>query len=77
MAKKDIHPEMHDLNVVLADGTKFVVQSTHGKEGDTMRLDVDPTNHPAWRTDQNTFLNANNDRVSKFNKKYGDAFGAK
>ena len=74
MARKNIHPEMHEVSIVLADGTNFTVKTTHGKEGDVIKLDVDPTNHPAWRSEQGTFLNANNDRVSKFKKKYGDAF---
>ena len=75
MSKKDIHPDMHTVTVVLNDGPKMNVMTTYGKEGDTMKLDVDPTNHPAWKSEQGTFLNTNNDSVSKFKKKYGDVFG--
>ena len=74
MAKKNIHPETHSVNIVLSDGTSFSVKTVWGKEGDTMKLDVDPTNHPAWKLEQGTFLNTNNDMVSKFNKKYGNIF---
>lgn len=75
MSKKNIHPVMHTVVVVLNDKTEIKVMTTCGKENDVMKLDIDPTNHPAWRTDQSTFLNVNNDRVSKFKKKYSGMFG--
>ena len=77
MSKKGIHPETHSVEVVLADNSSFKIETTWGKEGDVMKLDVDPTTHPAWKTDQGTFVNTNNDRISKFKKKYGGAFGNK
>lgn len=77
MSKKDIHPELHSVSVVLNDGTKFDVMTTYGKDGDTMKLDIDPTNHPAWRSEQGTFVNANNDSIAKFKKKFGNVFGNK
>ncbi|MBL0942120.1 MAG: 50S ribosomal protein L31 [Alphaproteobacteria bacterium] len=46
--KKDIHPNYHKINVVMTDGTSFETRSTYGKEGDTLRLDIDPKTHPAW-----------------------------
>lgn len=46
--KKDIHPKYHTIKVVMTDGTEFETRSTYGKEGDTLRLDVDPKTHPAW-----------------------------
>jgi large subunit ribosomal protein L31 len=46
--KKNIHPKYHTINVVMTDGTSFQTRSTWGKEGDTMRLDIDPNSHPAW-----------------------------
>lgn len=46
--KKDIHPDYHTINVVMSDGSTFQTRSTYGKDGDTMRLDVDPLTHPAW-----------------------------
>ncbi|MDR2077819.1 MAG: 50S ribosomal protein L31 [Rickettsiales bacterium] len=74
MAKKNIHPECHSVNLLLSDNTKIVVESVWGKEGDTMKLDIDPTNHPVWNRDKNTFVNVNNSQVLKFKKKYGSAF---
>lgn len=74
MTKKDNYPEYHTVNVVLTNGEKFEVQTSWGKENDVLKLDVDPMNHPAWKKDQGTFLNANNDRVSSFKKKYGNIF---
>ena len=46
--KKDIHPQYHAIQVVMTDGTTFETQSTWGKPGDVMRLDIDPKTHPAW-----------------------------
>jgi len=46
--KKDIHPDYHTITVVMTDGTEFPTRSTWGKEGDVLRLDIDPTSHPAW-----------------------------
>ncbi|MEQ8165083.1 MAG: 50S ribosomal protein L31 [Alphaproteobacteria bacterium] len=46
--KKDIHPNYHEINVVMTDGTTFTTRSTWGKPGDTMKLDVDAKTHPAW-----------------------------
>lgn len=74
MSRKDIHPELHSVSVVLNDGTKFVVMMACGKDGDTMKLDIDPTNHPAWRSEQGPFVNANNDSITKFKKKFGNVF---
>jgi large subunit ribosomal protein L31 len=59
---------------MLSDGRKIPVESTWGNEGDIMRLDVDPTNHPAWRNGQSTFINVNNEGMVRFMKKYGAVF---
>ena len=48
MAKKDIHPDYHNITVLMTNGTKFQTKSTWGKEGDIMTLDIDPLTHPAW-----------------------------
>ncbi len=46
--KKDIHPDYHDITVVLTEGSEFKTRSTYGSQGDTLRLDIDPKTHPAW-----------------------------
>ena len=46
--KQNIHPEYHEINVVMTDGSSFTTRSTYGKPGDTLRLDIDPRTHPAW-----------------------------
>jgi large subunit ribosomal protein L31 len=46
--KKGIHPDYHEINVVMTDGSSFKTRSTMGKAGDTLRLDIDPKSHPAW-----------------------------
>ena len=46
--KKGIHPDYHEINIVMTDGSTFKTRSTYGKPGDTLRLDIDPKSHPAW-----------------------------
>jgi large subunit ribosomal protein L31 len=66
--KANIHPEYHEINVVMTDGTKFKTRSTWGKEGDTLNLDIDPKSHPAW-TGVHRLLDSGG-QLAKFNKKF-------
>lgn len=66
--KKDIHPEYHEITVVMTDGTEFKTRSTYGEPGDTLRLDIDPKTHPAW-TGQHRLVDTGG-QVAKFNKRY-------
>ena len=67
--KADTHPEYHTINVVMTDGTEYQTKSTWGKEGDTMRLDVDCKSHPAWSG--GTAKIVEKGQLSKFENKYG------
>ncbi len=67
--KEKIHPEYHQIKVVMTDGTEYVTRSTWGKEGDTLNLDIDPKSHPAW-TGGNQQLVDRGGRLSRFKKKY-------
>lgn len=67
------HPKQHLINVIMTDKkTQFQILTTWGKEGDTLRLDMDPKNHPAWQEKGQTFINANDERVTKFKSKFGN-----
>jgi large subunit ribosomal protein L31 len=46
--KKDIHPDYHEITVVMTDGTQFKTRSTYGAPGAVLQLDIDPKTHPAW-----------------------------
>ena len=46
--KPGIHPEYHEINIIMTDGTTYTTRSCAGKAGDTIRLDIDPKSHPAW-----------------------------
>ena len=35
--KKDIHPDYHEITLVMTDGSERKTRSTWGKEGDVMR----------------------------------------
>ena len=67
--KKGIHPDYHKIDVKMTDGTIVAMQSTYGKAGDTLSLDIDPLSHPAWTGGSAKLLDTGG-RVSKFKKKY-------
>lgn len=69
--KQDIHPEYHEIEVVMTDGTKFKTRSTWGKKGDVMHLDIDSRSHPAWTGGGQRILDTGG-QISKFSKKYGN-----
>ncbi len=71
--KKDIHPDYHEITVVMTDGTEYKTRTTWGKPGDTMKLDVDPLSHPAW-TGGNTRIVDTEGRVARFNRRF-EKFG--
>lgn len=73
--KKEIHPDYHQVKVVMTDGTEFWTRSTYGEEGDTIRLDIDPTTHPAWTGGETRLLDRGG-RVSRFKSKYKGLLGS-
>ncbi|MCE2510241.1 MAG: 50S ribosomal protein L31 [Alphaproteobacteria bacterium] len=72
--KKEGHPDYHMINVVRTDGTTFQTRSTWGKEGDTLKLDIDPLSHPAW-TGVHRLMDSGG-QLAKFKKRFQD-FGLK
>ena len=66
--KQKIHPDYHKIKVEMTDGSQFETRSTWGKEGDLLKLDIDPKSHSAWTGGKQKILD--NGRVSKFNKKF-------
>ena len=67
--KKEIHPDYHEINVVMTDGSSFKTRSTWGKAGDTLRLDIDPKSHPAW-TGVHRLIDTGG-QLAKFKKRFG------
>ncbi len=68
--KAEIHPDYHTIKVVMTDGTEFETKSTWGKEGETMRLEIDPKSHPAW-TGVHRMIDSGG-QVAKFNKRFAN-----
>ncbi len=68
--KKKIHPNYHNIKVVMTDGSHFETKSTYGKEGDSLKLDIDSKSHPAWVG--GTQKVSDKGRVNKFNKKFSN-----
>ncbi len=72
--RADIHPDYHMIKVVMTDGSEYETYSTYGKEGDVLRLDIDPKSHPAWTGGARQVLEKG--QLSKFEKRFGN-FGIK
>jgi len=66
--KKGIHPNYHEITVVMPDGSEFKTRSTYGEPGASLRLDIDPKSHPAW-TGQHRLVDSGG-QVAKFNKRF-------
>jgi large subunit ribosomal protein L31 len=72
--KAEIHPDYHEITVEMTDGTTYKTRSTWGKEGDTLKLEIDPKSHPAW-TGVHRLVDSGG-QVAKFNKRF-QSFGLK
>lgn len=73
--KQAIHPDYHDITVVMTDGTEIKTRSTYGKPGERLQLDVDPKTHPAW-TGQHRMVDRGG-QLAKFNKRFAGLSGKK
>ena len=66
--KKNIHPNYHKIKVEMTDGSQFETKSTWGKEGETLKLEIDPISHSAWTGGKQKLMDKG--RISKFNKNF-------
>jgi large subunit ribosomal protein L31 len=73
--KEGIHPDYHEITVVMTDGSSYQTRSTYGKPGDTLRLDIDPKSHPAWTGGQQRLVDTGG-QLARFNKRF-QGFGIK
>lgn len=71
--KADTHPEYHDIKIVMTDGSEYTTRSTWGKEGDVLKLDVDPLTHPAWNGGTGKVVEKG--QLDKFKNRYGGFLG--
>lgn len=67
--KKDIHPEYHQIKVVMTNGSSFETRSTWGKPGDKLKLDVDRLTHPAWIRGARKLVDTGG-RVARFQRRF-------
>ena len=72
--KPEIHPDYHKITVEMTDGNTYETRSTWGKEGDVLKLEIDPKSHPAW-TGVHRLVDSGG-QVAKFNKRF-ESFGLK
>jgi large subunit ribosomal protein L31 len=67
--KEGIHPDYHEITVVMTDGSTYTTRSTYGKPGETLHLDIDSKSHPAWTGGQQR-LNDQGGQLARFNKRF-------
>ena len=67
--KSDIHPDYHEITVKMTDGSTFTTRSTWGASGDTLKLDIDPSTHPAWTGGAHQLIDTGG-QLAKFNKRF-------
>ena len=67
--KAEIHPDYHEITVVMTDGEEYKTRSTYGAEGDVLRLDVDSKSHPAYTGGAHKVVEKG--QLSKFENRYG------
>ena len=72
--KPDIHPDYHEIKVIMTDGSEYVTRSTYGEEGATLHLDIDPKTHPAWTGGSQQLLDRGG-RLSRFKSRYKGLMG--
>jgi len=82
--KDKIHPDYHEITVIMTDGTTYKTRSTYGKPGETLHLEIDSRSHPAWTGGQQKLTEGG--QLARFNKRFqgqglglkaGEAIGAK
>jgi large subunit ribosomal protein L31 len=66
--REKIHPDYHEITVVMTDGSNFKTRSTWGKPGDTLNLEIDPKSHPAWTGVHR--LSDSGGQLAKFKKRF-------
>jgi large subunit ribosomal protein L31 len=66
--KDNLHPDYHEITVIMTDGTEFVTRSTYGQAGAKLHLDIDPKVHPAW-TGMHHMVDRGG-QLDKFNKRF-------
>jgi len=67
--KKNIHPNYHNITVIMTNGNKIKTKSTYGKQGDTLKLDVDTHTHPAWKPGSYQLIESSG-QLTKFRKRF-------
>ncbi len=67
--KKEIHPDYHEITVVMTDGSTFKTRSTYGEPGATLTLEIDSKVHPAWTGDRSRLVERGG-QVDKFNRRF-------
>ena len=67
--KKNTHPDYHEIEVVMTDGSTFKTRSTWGKAADKLKWEIDSKSHPAW-TGGKANINDSEGQVARFEKRF-------
>ncbi len=64
--------DLHPIKLILSNGKEIEIITSWGKEGEVLKTDLDPFNHPAWQEAGKVSVNINSERINKFNQKFGN-----
>ena len=67
--KKKIHPDYHEIEVIMTDGSTFKTRSTWGKKSESLKLEIDPKTHPDW-TGGKMNIQDTEGQVARFEKRF-------
>ncbi|MCE2992757.1 MAG: 50S ribosomal protein L31 [Alphaproteobacteria bacterium] len=62
------HSKYRPIKVITTNGQELVMRSTY--QADILKLDIDPSTHPAWNKDIINFVNTKAGQVESFNSRF-------
>lgn len=71
--KKNVHPERKAVKVIMNDGTEYMLKMALPNGATELRLEVDPTTHPAWRPEGGHQMLNSNRQLNKFRNKFASS----
>lgn len=70
MAKDgSIHKNYKEIKILCTDNSEFITRSTYNSANSTLRLEIDPSSHPAWNPGVKTANNKQGE-ANKFSKRF-------
>jgi large subunit ribosomal protein L31 len=68
--KKGIHPEYHDVLIIMTDGASYKIKYTPRKKKPLWKLDMDTKSHAFWSAESSLNLIDSAGQKAKFKKRF-------